>query len=367
MKIVLFILLLIAAAPVVGFTQIDDLMNDPDVVWIGEIELEYNFKPEKLNGEYFPESERRYEYRVRKSDFKQCGFENTLIDAIIDGVQIGTLPVYDKPSGKRLNKEEIKQICGSRLNTVLLSTPYNYEEKYMIVSNDEPISKLVNVCVIRQVWYYDVKNKQFANRTIGISFMIPAGKRSENANSLDREEEILYYVEFPNFTDAALQINSPDIPFCMETMETIDFSTFKVLKGNSHETFEQVFFQLPKEQEIDVFSVESGYCCNEMITQNEYNNIFEEKTDTLIVCFPDNIDETLNIIQTPSLSFTDYNDNYRVKQTWYFDSKSHQLLSKLNSIAPTKAVYDENGNFLYDHAIFYLCFSENAPTKDKRR
>lgn len=348
-----------------GYTQIDDLLNNPDIVWVGEIELAYNFKPEKLEGEYFPESERRYEYRVRKSDFKQCDFTNTLIDAIIDGVQIGMLPVYDKPGGKRLNKEEIKQICGPRLDTVLLSTPYNYEEKYMIVSNDEPISKLVNVCVIRQVWYYDVKTKQFANRTIGISLMIPAERGSENSNSLDKKEEILYYVEFPNFTDAASQINSPNVPFCMETMEELDFSNFKILKGNSHQTFEQFFFQLPKEQKIDIYSVESGYCCNEIVDKEEHYRIFEHTVDTVITFHPITYDETVRTVENPALTFHQYNDNYRVKQTWYFDAKSHQLVSKLNSVAPTKAEYDENGNFLFDYALFYLCFSQKDQLKGK--
>ncbi len=153
----------------------------------------------------------------------------------------------------------------------------------------------------------------------------------------------------------------------METTEAIDFSMFKVLKGNSHKTFEQLFFHLPKEQKIDVFSVESGYCCNKVVDKEEHYQIFEHTVDTVIVFHPITYAELMKIKENQALSFKDYNDNYRLKQTWYFDSKSHQLVSELNSIAPTKAVYDENGNFLYDHAIFYLCFSQNATAKDKRR
>ncbi|MBK7872774.1 MAG: hypothetical protein IPJ74_19900 [Saprospiraceae bacterium] len=40
----LIIFILILNLPIIA--QIEDLLTNPDIEWIGEIELEYNFEPE---------------------------------------------------------------------------------------------------------------------------------------------------------------------------------------------------------------------------------------------------------------------------------------------------------------------------------
>lgn len=49
---------------------------------------------------------------------------------------------------------------------------------------------------------------------------------------------------------------------------------------------------------------------------------------------------------------------YRLKEVWYFDSRRGKLEVRILGIAPMKEEYDDNGNFKYEHPLFWIYFPE---------
>lgn len=47
---------------------------------------------------------------------------------------------------------------------------------------------------------------------------------------------------------------------------------------------------------------------------------------------------------------------YRLKEVWYFDSRTSTLKVRILGIAPLKEEYDDNGNFKYERPLFWLYY-----------
>jgi len=340
-----------------GFAQMEGLLSNPNIEWIAETELEYNFEPENLEGNG------RYDYRVRKNDFSYCSESYSLLAGIVDAVEEGKLAAYAKVGGKKLTKEEISQRLFPGVDTTTYIDPETFEERLAIVSVCEPIYYDIKSCLVKQVWYYNRKTKQLANRVMGVSLMLPI--YDEKSDSILEEKEVLIYVAFPLISKKSPNINQSNVPLVMETSEYLYTDSFKTLKGDLAQAFEQFFFQLPKSKAIKTYSTESRRCCNQLINQNEYEEIFNASGDSISGFNHHDYTETIKIEKRPALKFEDYKE-YKVRQTWYYDTKSHQLSSTLDAIAPIKSILDDNGNLLYNQTLFYLCFSKEGKESLRR-
>lgn len=49
---------------------------------------------------------------------------------------------------------------------------------------------------------------------------------------------------------------------------------------------------------------------------------------------------------------------FRIKEIWYFDSKTSSLNVRILGIAPMMDVYDENGNYKYEKPLFWINYPE---------
>ena len=340
------------------FAQIEDLLADPNITWIGETELEYDLEPEYLIGSGNPKMDRYYECRVRKNDFNDCNNYYDVISDIGDAIAAGKLLAYDKKDGRKLTKEEISQRFILGLDSLTTFDLETQEERIKIVTICEPAISFIRTLRVKKVWYYNRKIRQFANRVIGVSFMMPV--YDEKKDSILKEKGVLMYVAFPMRNQKELHINMPQVPFCMETTEYVEIDSFKTLKGNLNKTFEQFFFQLPKNKAIETYSRESSSCCNQLIDKEEYQYIFNASLDSINLFNHHDYREPVKVAKRPVLEFEDYSKKYKVVQTWYFDATTNQLVSKLDAVAPAKDEFDDNGNFLYTVPLFYLCFRKKA-------
>ncbi|MBK7872775.1 MAG: hypothetical protein IPJ74_19905 [Saprospiraceae bacterium] len=159
----------------------------------------------------------------------------------------------------------------------------------------------------------------------------------------------------------------PEVSFTMETSEYVNKNAFKTLKGDMNKTFEQVFFQLPKQRKTAIYSTGTGRCCKDMIDTEEYNKIFNYSVDTIISYHTETYEQTIKTKENPKLGFNLYSNEYKLIQTWYFDAETNQLVSLLEAAAPALDVLDENGDFLYIQSLFYLCFSESVQKSRSKR
>ncbi|MCG8326238.1 MAG: gliding motility protein GldN [Chitinophagales bacterium] len=78
--------------------------------------------------------------------------------------------------------------------------------------------------------------------------------------------------------------------------------------------------------------------------------------DTVAIYNPDGGSEEYTIVENE----IDPRDvkRYRLKEVWYFDSRRGKLEVRILGIAPMKEEYDDNGNFKYEHPLFWIYFPE---------
>ncbi|MDX1941744.1 MAG: hypothetical protein SFU99_14385 [Saprospiraceae bacterium] len=340
-----------------GIAQIEDLLTNPDIEWIGEVELEYNFEPELLTvlgmSENFLSENREYNYTVRKNNFDYCKSAGSINELMINLAENGELPVY-------VSSAEVERISDEDLQTFFylidtLSIAYLDHRtaiKYKINA------EIITSYFVKQIYYYDHKKQILTNRVLGVSLVID--DYDENGNK--KYKRVLCYMAFPKVNEKQYDINLPEVLFTMETSEYVNKNAFKTLKGDMNKTFEQVFFQLPKQRKTAIYSTETGRCCKEIIDTEEHNKIFNYSVDTIISYHPETYEQTIKTTENPKLGFNLYSNEYKLIQTWYFDAETNQLVSRLEAAAPALDVLDENGNFLFIQSLFYLCFSNNIPT-----
>ncbi|MEL6925719.1 MAG: gliding motility protein GldN, partial [Bacteroidota bacterium] len=78
------------------------------------------------------------------------------------------------------------------------------------------------------------------------------------------------------------------------------------------------------------------------------------RTDTVEILDP----QTYEVFFEPIEDEFDYSSvlKYRIKEVWYFDSRSSQLKVRILGIAPIKTVYDDHGNFRYETPMFWVYY-----------
>jgi len=77
-------------------------------------------------------------------------------------------------------------------------------------------------------------------------------------------------------------------------------------------------------------------------------------TDTIAVYDPETGNETYQVVNN-SLNPEDVK-RYRIKEHWYFDSKTSTMQVRILGIAPLLEEYDDNGNFRYERPLFWVYY-----------
>lgn len=78
--------------------------------------------------------------------------------------------------------------------------------------------------------------------------------------------------------------------------------------------------------------------------------------DTTSVFDPGTYEESIIVVKN-QMSFEDVK-RYRIKEIWFFNSKTSQMDVRIIGIAPMKDVQDDDGNFLYEQPMFWVYFPE---------
>lgn len=83
------------------------------------------------------------------------------------------------------------------------------------------------------------------------------------------------------------------------------------------------------------------------------------RRDTIIVFEPETYSEEVKIVENE----TNWEDvkRFRIKESWFFDTKTSTLRSRILGIAPIIDVKDENGNFKYEMPLFWVYYLSARP------
>lgn len=83
------------------------------------------------------------------------------------------------------------------------------------------------------------------------------------------------------------------------------------------------------------------------------------RRDTIVVFEPEDYTEEVKIVENE----TNWEDvkRFRIKESWFFDTKTSTLRSRILGIAPIIDVKDENGNFKYEMPLFWVYYPSARP------
>lgn len=104
--------------------------------------------------------------------------------------------------------------------------------------------------------------------------------------------------------------------------------------------------------EMPVFSTENDKFTVRLST-NELNKALYRK-DTIIVLNPITYEEEVKVVQND----IDWEDikRFRLKEIWYFDSRTSTLKVRIIGIAPVIDVRDDEGNFRFEKPLFWVYY-----------
>ncbi len=110
--------------------------------------------------------------------------------------------------------------------------------------------------------------------------------------------------------------------------------------------------------DIDVYGTEDDKFTYRLSQDEVQSMIFE--TDTIPVIDPETYKTTYKVVSN-SLDYQSVK-RYRIKEMWYFDSKSSSLNVRILGVAPLKEVYGERGEFRYETPMFWIYFPHARST-----
>ena len=118
--------------------------------------------------------------------------------------------------------------------------------------------------------------------------------------------------------------------------------------------FFTILLDAAKSGEITVYSTENDKFTMPMTTE-EVTSI-GASIDTVTIIDPETYDEVTTIVSN-EINPEDVK-RFRVKEIWFFDRETSTLQVRILGIAPLYDEKDENGNFKYEKALFWVYYPE---------
>ena len=122
------------------------------------------------------------------------------------------------------------------------------------------------------------------------------------------------------------------------------------------------FFQIMTSAAIDdkikLYSAEADDFSMPLSTTEIHESLF--KRDTIMTLEPDTYIEKLVIVEN-SINYENVK-RYRIKEVYFFDSKTSTLQIRILGIAPLLEVFDDNGNYLYEKPLFWMHYPSARET-----
>lgn len=87
--------------------------------------------------------------------------------------------------------------------------------------------------------------------------------------------------------------------------------------------------------------------------------------DTVITFDPETYEEQIKVVRN-DLNIEDVK-RFRIKEIWFFDEESSTLQVRILGIAPLTDVNDDNGNFRYEKAMFWLYYPDTRELLARER
>lgn len=109
--------------------------------------------------------------------------------------------------------------------------------------------------------------------------------------------------------------------------------------------------------ELAVYSTEDDKFSKRLTPEQLKSKLF--RRDTVVVIDPNTFEETVRIVENE----TNWEDvkRFRIKESWFFDTKTSTLRNRILGIAPIIEERDEEGNFRFEMPLFWVYYPAARP------
>lgn len=109
--------------------------------------------------------------------------------------------------------------------------------------------------------------------------------------------------------------------------------------------------------ELAVYSTEDDKFSKRLTQEQLKSKLF--RRDTVVVIDPNTFEETVRIVENE----TNWEDvkRFRIKESWFFDTKTSTLRNRILGIAPIIEERDEEGNFRFEMPLFWVYYPAARP------
>ncbi|HMN89202.1 MAG TPA: gliding motility protein GldN [Saprospiraceae bacterium] len=115
-----------------------------------------------------------------------------------------------------------------------------------------------------------------------------------------------------------------------------------------------ILMDAAKNSEITVYSTEDDKFTQPLTAEEVAAK--GASVDTVTTFDPETYDETIKIVVN-EINPEDIK-RFRIKEVWFFDKELSTLRVRILGIAPLRDIKDDNGNFLYEQALFWVYYPD---------
>jgi FtsZ-interacting cell division protein YlmF len=350
----------ISNTPVAALPTLNELEKDPDVIWMGDVEVDYalNYSrwdydataPERVLMEKLGFKSRN-SFKVLKyqvNDFNTSNNDDhNLFYKILDNRN--EMKLYKESTLETVcTPKEVEHEIG-RVDTVVTFDPKTFDEIVQVVVsalNPEDVKGFR----VRQVIYYSKKAMAFKSIALSVAPLLYTKSYEAGVEPSPADLMPLFWMK-ATALNTVPSLASQDINWAKRMYRNFDLSTVKMIKQEQSidVIIEQMMADFRANPETTKLSHTFDADGTQYLVAEEVKSL-GASIDTIITFDPKTFKE---IIQVVTSNFEGKAiENLRLIQDWVWDEKTNSLSIRYVGFAPIINRVDDNGNFLNSGPMF---------------
>lgn len=329
-----------------------NLFTNPDIAWIGAFTTDYRFDPALPSG-VFQETRNWNTLAVEKLLVPPLpsGFPGLIdgmelfwklkVSKMLTSPEIAAFedPLLTKPMPENAINEKF-----SWVDTIYSFDSEKYEEQIQLVRNYLSIEDLAGIRIFQQVYF------RKSTRSIGYQSVswAPFYWKPSNGSDSTVSRPICWLPAFPAENPELLR-HSEDVSYVFVTTTGNQSPTLEeitLVKGAVD--FRELFSDFIRKPWAPAYAAADF----EELSVSDLLRNFDTGMDTIIVFDPVTFEETVAVTQHESIGERVHSIRFTVR--WFYDDRKRQLYYAFVGLAPSERILDEEGNFLFSKALFYI-------------
>lgn len=327
------------------------ILNDPDVIWAAELDLQFVVEPEFFFADSIFEQNLSTPLKFLNHDPGKKYPEGVMLAAkLMELCLHGKQAAFD-PLIKDSSYDAAHRLQHLRpADTITVIDPETTMEYNTVVYHDLDVTSIVGVRVL-QLLYYREKSAEFYIYTLAYAPVFSVYTNTEPNAFLYQYTP--YWFSMPPWS-AKSEARQPDLHSTNITwarrMKTGNNSPalaeIQPFKDFKPPIMQQVLNRFRENPKFHATYTEDG----ESIPFETREGMIQQ-IDTVASYDPETYEEITKVIQTEITGFD--MTHLRLSQDWFWDDKRQQLIIRLHAFGPMRAVKDWEGNFRYSEVLFW--------------